>query len=74
MAQQTPSCKPQACAIQNCLFSNNYNESRCDQAINDLYRCCEKFYKETNSKGVTPCCPKPDLLRTKMTQRGLQEE
>lgn len=74
MAQHTPRCKAEACAIQNCLRSNNYNESRCDQVIDELYRCCAKFYKESDPKGMTPCCPKPDLLRIKMKQRDLQQE
>ena len=33
--------KPQACAIQNCLMKNGYNESKCSYYIDELYKCCK---------------------------------
>ncbi|AQZ10915.1 CMC4 (YMR194C-B) [Zygosaccharomyces parabailii] len=71
MAKTTPPCKPQACAIQNCLLSNDYNEAKCDHLVDDLYRCCQRFYQDTKGQERTPCCPQPDLLKLKMSQRRL---
>ncbi|CCE90030.1 Cmc4p TDEL_0A06980 [Torulaspora delbrueckii] len=64
-------CKPEACAIQNCLISSDYKESKCQDLVDQLYRCCDKFYKEDGKENKSPCCPKPDLLALKMKQRGL---
>ncbi|GMM30743.1 Cmc4 protein [Martiniozyma asiatica (nom. inval.)] len=68
-------CKPQACAIQNCLKSNGYNESKCTAYIDALYACCTEFYS-TNAKGQegrTPCCPIPRLLKFKIEQRQKED-
>lgn len=63
-------CKPEACAIQNCLESNNYNESKCTKVIDNLYLCCKGFY-EANGDVQTTCCPKINLLKLKLKQREL---
>ncbi|OBA14004.1 uncharacterized protein OGAPODRAFT_103731 [Ogataea polymorpha] len=62
-------CKPQACAIQDCLKANNYNESRCTKLIDQLYECCTKFYEENGQDARSPCCPIPRLLALKVQQR-----
>ncbi|GMM33403.1 Cmc4 protein [Saccharomycopsis crataegensis] len=62
-------CKPQACAIQDCLKQNNYNESKCTQAIDQLYACCSNFYNQNGEEARSPCCPIPRLLRFKIKQR-----
>ncbi|ODV94171.1 hypothetical protein PACTADRAFT_17898 [Pachysolen tannophilus NRRL Y-2460] len=66
-------CKSEACAIQDCLKQNNYNESRCTVLIDQLYACCSKFYDAHPDVTSTTCCPKLNLLNIKMKQR-LQEK
>ncbi|KAG7321205.1 hypothetical protein KOW79_015620 [Hemibagrus wyckioides] len=34
-------CQKQACAIQKCLQANNYIESRCEDVIRAMRKCCE---------------------------------
>jgi len=71
MSLSLDACKPQACAIQNCLQSNGYNESKCSQLIDELYACCKSFYQENGPEGKTVCCPKFNLLQLKLEQRSL---
>ena len=33
-------CKKYACAIQKCLESNNYNQDKCEYAIEAMRKCC----------------------------------
>ncbi|KAI5620254.1 cx9C motif-containing protein 4 [Silurus asotus] len=40
MPQKDPCQKP-ACAIQKCLQANRYIESRCEDVIRAMRRCCE---------------------------------
>ncbi|ATY63049.1 Cx9C motif-containing 4 [Cordyceps militaris] len=63
-----PPCHPRACAIQDCLTKNNYNEARCQDVIKALYTCCESFYERHGDSASSPSCPKPSLLRLKMKQ------
>ncbi|EKJ76449.1 hypothetical protein NXS19_001641 [Fusarium pseudograminearum] len=67
-----PACHPRACAIQNCLTSNGYNEAKCQTVIKQLYECCESFYERYGEQASTVSCPKPNLLKLKMKQ--LREE
>lgn len=64
-------CKPEACAIQNCLQANNYNESKCTKIIDNLYLCCKKYYEANDPDKQTTCCPKFNLLQLKLKQREL---
>lgn len=64
-------CLPQACAIQNCLEKNGYNESKCTKVIDELYLCCKKFYDDNGGTELTTCCPKVLLLKLKLEQRNL---
>ncbi|RKU42684.1 Cx9C motif-containing protein 4, mitochondrial [Coniochaeta pulveracea] len=64
-----PPCHPRACAIQDCLTKNNYNEAKCDKLIDALYECCQAFYEKNGEQAKTVSCPKPDLLRLKIKQR-----
>ncbi|XP_062867973.1 cx9C motif-containing protein 4 [Trichomycterus rosablanca] len=50
MPQKDP-CQKQACAIQKCLQANNYIESRCEDVIQAMRRCCED-----NSAETSVCC------------------
>jgi hypothetical protein len=34
-------CKPQACALQECIAANDYQEKRCLAAIAALIACCD---------------------------------
>ncbi|KAK3912708.1 Cx9C motif-containing protein 4 [Frankliniella fusca] len=36
-------CKPFACAIQDCLKGHNFQESACEQVIENLRDCCRKW-------------------------------
>lgn len=53
--QKEESCHKEACAIQTCLQKNNYQESKCQESINQLYQCCEKLLK---SGGESASCSK----------------
>lgn len=64
-------CKPEACAIQNCLQGNNYNESKCTKIIDNLYLCCKNFYELQGRDASSVCCPKFSLLQLKLKQREL---
>ncbi|XP_026875187.1 cx9C motif-containing protein 4 [Electrophorus electricus] len=39
MSQKDP-CQKQACAIQKCLQANKYVESRCEEVIRAMRKCC----------------------------------
>lgn len=64
-------CKAEACAIQDCLIGNGYNEAKCSKIINNLYLCCKKYYEEHGPEKQTTCCPKYNLLQLKLKQREL---
>lgn len=63
-----PPCHPRACAIQDCLAKNNYNETKCKAQVEALYDCCNAFYEKNGDEGQTVSCPKAGLLRLKMKQ------
>ncbi|KAJ1326805.1 Mature-T-Cell Proliferation I type [Microdochium nivale] len=71
--QARPPCHPRACAIQDCLTKNSYNEARCQHLIDALYNCCEAFYKKNGDEASTVSCPKPSLLRLKLSQREKEQ-
>lgn len=71
MSDEPNTCKPQACAIQNCLESNGYNESKCTKIIDELYKCCKQFYEDEGPDAKSVCCPKFNLLQLKLKQRLL---
>ncbi|KAI8994982.1 hypothetical protein BDB01DRAFT_846963 [Pilobolus umbonatus] len=53
--QEIPPCQKFACAIQDCLQRNNYQEDKCRVYINKLSECC----KDLKLKGgKSACCPK----------------
>lgn len=64
-------CHPEACAIQDCIQKNNYNESKCSKLIDNLYLCCKKYYEQNGTDKQTTCCPKSNLLQLKLKQREL---
>ncbi|KAI8096500.1 uncharacterized protein BX664DRAFT_324139 [Halteromyces radiatus] len=51
---KSPPCQQFACAIQDCLQRNDYQEAKCRSSLNALKECCEKLLKEG---GSSPCCP-----------------
>ncbi|KAK1639001.1 hypothetical protein BDP81DRAFT_423201 [Colletotrichum phormii] len=63
-----PPCHPRACAIQDCLTKHGYKEEKCQSVITALYECCEAFYQSKGDDAVSASCPKPDLLRLKLTR------
>ncbi|KAH6613973.1 hypothetical protein C7974DRAFT_321466 [Boeremia exigua] len=69
--RQDPPCHSRACAIQNCIQKNNFNEEKCRKEVDALYACCNAFYKEKGDDARCVTCPKPDLLRIKLKQRAV---
>ncbi|KAG9639599.1 hypothetical protein KCU95_g10559, partial [Aureobasidium melanogenum] len=58
-----PPCHPRACAIQDCIQKNGYDESKCQKQIDALYECCNAFYEKNGDSASTVSCPKAGLLR-----------
>ncbi|KAL1586910.1 hypothetical protein WHR41_04213 [Cladosporium halotolerans] len=65
-----PPCHPRACAIQDCIQKNNFNEAKCQKQIDALYECCNLFYQRKGDEASVVSCPKASLLRLKMRQRA----
>ncbi|KAE9581125.1 hypothetical protein CGMCC3_g3244 [Colletotrichum fructicola] len=63
-----PPCHPRACAIQDCLAKNGYNEDKCQPVITALYECCEAFYRSKGEGAISASCPKPHLLQFKLAR------
>lgn len=57
---------------RDCLQKNHYKEEKCQSVIDALYECCYAYYKGKGDDATTTSCPKPQLLRLKMEQRGLK--
>lgn len=70
-----------ACAIQTCLSRNSYNQAKCEQYVEALYRCCDQFYKAVDKQSVTnmagverpevvesTACPIRSIVERKMKQ------
>ena len=36
-------CKTEACAIQTCLSKSHYQADKCQEQIQSLMKCCEKY-------------------------------
>ena len=70
-SQASQACQAKACAIQDCLQGNGYNEAKCTKYIDDLYQCCKKFYEDNGADAKSVCCPKFKLLQLKLKQRSL---
>ncbi|KAI1107997.1 DUF1903-domain-containing protein [Nemania sp. NC0429] len=64
-----PPCHPRACAIQDCLGKNGFDQAKCEHLVDALYECCDVFYQKLGDTATTPSCPKPSLLRLKLKQR-----
>lgn len=61
-------------AALECLNKNSYNEEKCQAQVDALYECCRAFYESNGDRSRTASCPKPDLLRVKLEQRGEKTE
>ncbi|KAM0755632.1 DUF1903-domain-containing protein [Meredithblackwellia eburnea MCA 4105] len=64
-AQSSPPCQREACAIQDCLSANEYQESRCVTALDALYTCCSKLTPGETSTA----CPKPEVVQRKLKEK-----
>ncbi|KAI1268821.1 DUF1903-domain-containing protein [Xylariaceae sp. FL1019] len=64
-----PPCHPRACAIQDCLGKNGYNEAKCEHLVDALYECCNALYQQRGDGATSASCPKPSTLRLKLKQR-----
>ncbi|CAB4480929.1 cx9C motif-containing protein 4 [Rhizophagus irregularis DAOM 181602=DAOM 197198] len=74
----TQPCLREACQIQTCLQNNNFQESRCQKVINELFNCCEELLK---SGGESPSCSSllnemiiQDFLFVKYSNRQIAQE
>ncbi|CAL3963607.1 unnamed protein product [Diplocarpon coronariae] len=65
-----PPCHFRACAIQDCLAKNSFNEAKCRSQIDALYDCCNRFYGRNGDDAPCTSCPKANLLRLKIKQRA----
>jgi hypothetical protein len=53
----------------DCIQANKYDESKCKKVIDNLYACCDRYYRENGYDPKPTACPKPDLLKVKIEQR-----
>lgn len=58
----TPLMLPIACALQNCLSSNTYNQEKCDKFMRELYRCCDEMYKQEGRNAESTACPMQSVV------------
>ncbi|KAF2265831.1 DUF1903-domain-containing protein [Lojkania enalia] len=68
--QTDPPCHPRACAVQNCIQKNNFNEEKCKREVDALYECCNAFYQQNGETASSASCPKYSLVKLKMKQRA----
>ena len=47
MSKKTDPCQKFACELQVCLQKNNYQESKCQEAIKRLVKCCQTWKEES---------------------------
>lgn len=63
----TPPCHPQACAIQTCLQrTGTFDQSKCEHLVDELYRCCARFYKGKGDKAESDSCPMPSVVERRI--------
>lgn len=62
-------CNPHACAIQSCM-QKTMDQGKCESYINDLYRCCARFYNQQGPKADTESCPILPVVRRKLKAIG----
>lgn len=59
-------CQSKACAIQDCLAANNYQESACQDVIRRMIECCNLWKEESfNCQGFTTKLLSPDESKKK---------
>ena len=49
MAKPKDPCQRQACAIQDCLKKNNYQEEKCQDIIQLMMDCCNTVAKDSSN-------------------------
>lgn len=64
-------CNPHACAIQTCM-QKELNQEKCQHLIDDLYRCCARFYNQRGPRAEADSCPILPVVRRKL--KALNEE
>ncbi|WBW74417.1 mitochondrial intermembrane space protein [Schizosaccharomyces osmophilus] len=67
------SCQKEACNLQNCIQRNQYNQSKCEEYINSLLKCCNLWYSQngSESKESPNSCPQYSILLRQMKDRQL---
>ncbi|PWN52892.1 DUF1903-domain-containing protein [Violaceomyces palustris] len=61
-------CHPIACKIQGCLERTGFNQAKCEHLIDDLYRCCAKFYQERGPQAEADSCPLLSVVQRRLKQ------
>ncbi|CAG8977872.1 hypothetical protein HYALB_00001749 [Hymenoscyphus albidus] len=56
----------------HCLAKNSYDEAKCRAQVDDLYACCNSFYRQNGDDAQSVCCPQASLLRLKIKQRAAE--
>lgn len=62
-------CNPHACAIQACM-QKNMDQSKCESLIDDLYRCCARFYNSKGPRAETESCPFRPVVYRRLKNMG----
>jgi hypothetical protein len=65
-------CNPHACAIQSCM-QKTWDQSKCEHLIDDLYRCCAKFYNAKGPRAETESCPIQAVVYRRLKKMGEED-
>lgn len=52
------------CARRTCLMNKDYQESRCQDVIDNIYKCCARLAPGDKSTA----CPKPEVVQKKLRE------
>ena len=65
-------CNPHACAIQSCM-QKSWDQAKCEHLIDDLYRCCAKFYTARGPRAETESCPLQAVVYRRLKRMGEED-
>ncbi|KAI7829083.1 DUF1903-domain-containing protein [Kickxella alabastrina] len=55
-----PPCQKEACKLQDCLWRNDFQESRCQETLRALQSCCNTLL-QANKTSI--CCPSKPMKK-----------
>ncbi|EPY52464.1 hypothetical protein SPOG_05286 [Schizosaccharomyces cryophilus OY26] len=66
-------CQKEACNLQNCIQRHQYNQSKCEEYVDSLLKCCNSWYSQKGSENKEPphSCPQYSILLRQMKDRHL---